>query len=52
MRVVLEKIGVLKRSEKCAEEERKEIGKKQFQERKGIVKLVLNIMETRELQKL
>lgn len=52
VRVGLEKIGVLKRSEKRTEEERKEIGRKQFQERKGLVRVVLSVLERNELRKL
>lgn len=52
VRVGLEKIGILKRSEKRTAEEKKEIGRKQFQERRGLVRAILSILERRELCKL
>lgn len=52
VRVGLEKIGILKKSEARTEEERKEIERKQFQEQKGLVKVVLRVLEQWELHKL
>ncbi|MDE7312173.1 MAG: hypothetical protein K2N87_11245 [Eubacterium sp.] len=52
VRVGLEKIGVLKRREKRTDEEKKEIEKKQFQEQRGLVRVVLSVLEKWELHRL
>lgn len=52
VRVGMEKIGLLKRTSERTEEENRKIGRKQFQERKGLIKLLLSLLEKRELRKL
>ncbi len=52
VRVGFEKAGILKKSGERTEEEKREIGRKQFQERKGLVQAVLSMLERWELHKL
>lgn len=52
VRVWFEKVGLLKRSEKRTDEERKRIAAGQFLERKGMVGSVLNVLERFEINKL
>lgn len=52
MRVWLEKVGLLKRSEERTEEEKRRITEGQFKERKGVVQWFLNILEQAELKRL
>lgn len=52
VRVFMEKIGLLKRNEDRSEEEKRRIEEEQFKERKGLIQLVLNIFEKRELKRL
>ena len=52
IRVGLEKIGLLKRSEQRTEEEKKRIADRQFQKKKGIVNWALERMENIEISRL
>lgn len=52
IRVGMEKIGVLKRTEKRSAAERKKIDDQQFRERTGIVQAILNLFEKAEFNKL
>ena len=52
VRVWLEKVGLLKRSEERTEEEKRRITEGQFKERKGAVQWFLNILEQAELKRL
>lgn len=52
VRVGLEKIGLVKRNENRTVEENKEIQRREFQERGGIVQLVLHMLEKAELRRL
>lgn len=52
VRVGLEKLGLLKRTEERTAEEKKRITEKQFKERQGIVQFVLSKLESWELKRL
>lgn len=52
IRVFLEKILVLKRTDKRSKEEKEKVAKRQFKERGGIVGAVLNFLEKAELRRL
>lgn len=52
VRVGLEKTGLLKRSEQRTAEEKKRVAKRQFQEKKGSVGHVLNLLENFEINRL
>lgn len=52
VRVGLEKLGLLKRTEERTEEEKKCIMEKQFKQRQGIVQAILSKFETLELNRL
>lgn len=52
IRVGLEKLGLLKRTEERTAEEKKRITEKQFKERRGIVQLGLSVLENWELKRL
>ena len=52
VRVGLEKIGLIKRSEQRTEEEKKHIAQGQFQEQKGIIGWVLDLLECIEIRRL
>lgn len=52
VRVGMEKIGLLKRNEDRTEEEKKRIQRRQFQERSGIVQIILRMLEKAELRQL
>lgn len=52
VRVGLEKLGLLKRTEERTAEEKKRITEKQFKQRQGIVQFVLSKLESWELKRL